>query len=324
MPNTASLPVVNLQRDDFCVTLAASVAFLALAVICTLWHPDVDPQMESNERWIDIVILFSTCTSIILLLIAVFKLLCGRGDLCTRGDDYEEIDDVSPQLGFLSPRLRMVPNVDSPKYDGDSHAMFPEPAVFSPSLPRRGDEEMTNGRIAHYQQPAPAAATLQHSNETRNVSHTAVRPRTEGHRNVTIAAAGTGGDGKAMRPVEVTPLKDGDIDSGIELERSNHEFLHHGIRFDAGTWRVLNVRKGSCCERQGTCGPGDVICSLNGVKIAETGNNAEVAALLRGKPGNSIAMEVIHVDCRHPMTRQVILAPSAADLGISSRGSQRR
>ena len=278
----------------------------------------MDPQVESNERWIDIVILFSTCTSVILLLIAVFKLLCGRGDLCTRSDDYEEIDEVlSPQLGFVSPRLRMVPPfAESPKHTAtDAHAIYAEPAA------RWGDEYMANSRIAQYQLGEPAAATLRHTSPTRTDVHVAPRPRTEGHRSVTIVA-GTGG--QAVRPVELTPLKDGEIDSGIELERSNHEFMHHGLHFDAGTWRVLRVRRGSCCERQGTCGPGDIICSLNGLKIAESGSDAEVAARLRGKPGSSIAIEVIHVDCRHVMTRQVILAPSAADLGISSRGPVRR
>ena len=127
-----------------------------------------------------------------------------------------------------------------------------------------------------------------------------------------------------MRPVEVEPLKSGDIDSGIELERSNHQFMHHALQFDAGTWRVLQVRKGSCCDRQGTCGPGDVIVSINGIEIAKQDNHREVALLLRGRAGSSISMEVIHVDCRHAMSRQLILAPSPADLGISSRGSARR
>ena len=137
--------------------------------------------------------------------------------------------------------------------------------------------------------------------------------------SVTGFVAGRGG--VQLRPVELSPLADGAIDSGIELEQSDHQFLHQGLHFDAGTWRVLQVRKGSCCDRQGTCGPGDIIVSLNGVPIAGVGDHQQVASLLRGRAGSAISIEVIHSDCRHAMARQLILAPSPADFGISARST---
>jgi hypothetical protein len=139
--------------------------------------------------------------------------------------------------------------------------------------------------------------------------------------NVSLTGFVAGRGGVKLRPVELSPLADGAIDSGIELEQSDHQFLHHGLHLDAGTWRVLQVRKGSCCVRQGTCGPGDIIVSLNGVPIAGVGDHQQVASLLRGRAGSAISIEVIHSDCRHAMARQRILAPSPADFGISAQSS---
>jgi len=58
--------------------------------------------------------------------------------------------------------------------------------------------------------------------------------------------------------------------------------------------------------------------SLNGLN-AEQADKRELVSLLRGMPGASISVEVIHVDCRHAVKRQLILAPSPSDLGISAR-----
>ena len=304
--STNRLPVVNMQRDDFCVTLAASLAFLGLAVVCTLWHPDIDAHTEGNYRWLDVVILFATCTSVILLVIALLKLICGQGDLCMlRGDDYEEIDDASPHLSFLhgiSPRLRLIPSLSA------------EDSTASPVGRIRSG--MWAGPItaeAPRQDSAPVSLEP-HVQLSRRSGDTVTIPGQGGTRSVSDAGLL---NNVALRPIEVQSLPAGEIDSGMELECSTHPFLHNGLHFDAGTWRVLQVRKGSCCDRQGTCGSGDVILSLNGVRLAEV-DSRQVPALLRGRPGTTIAMEVLYVDSRHAVARQLILTPSPADLRSSS------
>ena len=82
--------------------------------------------------------------------------------------------------------------------------------------------------------------------------------------NVSLTGFVAGRGGVKLRPVELSPLADGAIDSGIELEQSDHQFLHHGLHLDAGTWRVLQVRKSSCCVRQGTCGRVTLSCRSTG------------------------------------------------------------
>jgi hypothetical protein len=282
------------------VTLATSLAFLALAVICTLWNPHVDTQGEGNQRWIDVVILLSIITSLILLLIAIFKLVCGRGDLFARPDDYEEIeDDGTPHLGFLSPRLRLIPVFGA-------HSPSGIKPIGSVLWPNPGEDNST---------PVAAEASLQGAEMRAGRSSLVSRGELQGERK---AAFFTSPGCDVLRPVDEVPPRNGEIDAGMELERSNREFLHNGLLFDAGTWRVLSVRAGSCCERQGTCGPGDIIVALNGVNAAQA-DKSQLVSLLRGMAGSSISVEVVHQDCRHAVSRQLILAPSPADLGISSR-----
>jgi hypothetical protein len=56
--------------------------------------------------------------------------------------------------------------------------------------------------------------------------------------------------------------------------------------------------------QQGTCGAGDILLAING-QMLERLSRAQAAAALRGQPGSSIAIEVMHVDARHSVTRQV-------------------
>ena len=288
------------------VTLAASLAFLALGVICTLWFPDVNTHAEGNRRWVDVAILISIATSFILFLIAIFKLVFGRGDLFARPEEYQEIeDDGTPHLGFLSPRLRLIPALGTGGITPIGTVLWPESTG--------GDKYASDA-------PAKAAAreaSLQGAGMGTARSNPALRAEPHGELRVSFQKPLHGG-GDVLRPFEEDAPRNGEIDAGIELERSNHEFLHNGLHFAAGTWRVLNVRKESCCDRQGTCGPGDIIVSLNGVN-AEQADKRELVSLLRGMPGASISVEVIHVDCRHAVKRQLILAPSPSDLGISAR-----
>ena len=177
---------------------------MGLAVICTLWHPDVDPQSESNERWIDIVILFSTCTSIILLAIALFKLVCGRGDLwSSREDEYEEIEDVAgvtPQLTFISPRLRHISAFDSPS-PGQKPKMWDEEAG---AVLHMGETAVSPGLIPVYSSLVPVSATSElHAIERPVIQTPATQaPLPHTQRAVSFVAAH---GGLSMRPVEVEP-----------------------------------------------------------------------------------------------------------------------
>jgi hypothetical protein len=314
MSREMTLPVVNMQRDDFCVTLATSLAFLGLAVICTLWHPNVDSmKRDQNEKWIDVVILISTATSIILLAIAIFKLVCGRGELWAREDDYEEIEEGSMAS---TPRLRghgifwgqdITPGA-TPAGKLTPEDNFPRP-VGAASV--AGDNEKgTNASKPIILKAAVPAQMSEPQPEGGKVRPTIVIPHAAAHREL------------HLRPVEIVPLKEGEIDCGIEIECTDKEFFHLGEQFDAGTWRVHLVRQGSCCDRQGTCGPGDIILAIGGAEIRNK-DKYELALLLRGHAGSSISIQVIHVDCRHSMTRHIILAPSAAQLGISNNRSSR-
>jgi hypothetical protein len=327
------------------ITLVTSLAFFCLAVFCTLWHPK-DSDLSTNDHWIDVTILFSTCISIILLLIALCKLICGRGELFAARSDYEEINDGgvsprTPQLSVISPQMRFSsaakwsaddPRVAMPaalKFDAPTLAVpGGHPGAPAPMVSARGPAPLDRGLPK--QQPAPASARLD-AGESRTSprcwsQEPAARVASSQQKadNASVKGFVAGRGGMQLRPVELVPLADGAIDSGIELEKSDHQFLHQGLCFDAGTWRVLQVRKGSCCDRQGTCGPGDIILSLNGVPIAGVGDLEQVASLLRGRAGSAISIEVIHADCRHAMARQLILAPSPADFGISTRSTGSR
>ena len=262
---------------------------------------------QGNRRWVDVVILVSIATSCMLFLIAIFKLVCGRGDLFARPEEYQEIeDDGTPNLGFLSPRLRLIPVLDAGSIRPISSVLWPESG---------GEQDVGVSTTA---KAAVHEASRQDAERGTARSSSALQAEPLGEVRVSFQKP-VSGSGDALRPVEEEAPRSGEIDAGIELERSNHEFLHNGLHFAAGTWRVLNVKKGSCCDRQGTCGPGDIIVSLNGVD-AKQADKRELVSLLRGMPGASIAVEVIHVDCRHAVRRQLILAPSPADLGISGRG----
>jgi hypothetical protein len=222
------------------------------------------------------------------------------------------VSPLTPQLNFISPRMR---------FSSAANLGADEPGLAEPGLGVHSALDADMPPLV----PAPASARLGLGEGRPSVHGSTQEPaaavRVAGVQRGAESGAAffAAGRGVALRPVELAPLADGEIDSGIQLERADHQFLHHGLHFDEGTWRVLQVRKGSCCDRQGTCGPGDIILSLNGVTIASVEDHTQVASLLRGRAGSAISIEVIHVDCRHAMSRQLILAPSPADLGMSSR-----
>ena len=85
--------------------------------------------------------------------------------------------------------------------------------------------------------------------EMGQVRHATSAANATGVHSVPARSAATS-SGEVLRPVEELPLSGGDIDAGIELERATKSFSHNRLHFDAGTWRVLGVRKGSCCDRQ--------------------------------------------------------------------------
>lgn len=107
----------------------------------------------------------------------------------------------------------------------------------------------------------------------------------------------------------ISPRRDDDeVACGIELEQCPVEFEHHGVPHEKGTFRVRKVMKDGVCDRQGTCHEGDILVTINGVRIAGM-PVSKVHAELRGKAGSSIILGLCMERARTVTERTVVLAP---------------
>mmetsp|Transcript_47719 Transcript_47719/g.97549 ORF Transcript_47719/g.97549 Transcript_47719/m.97549 type:complete len:303 (+) Transcript_47719:127-1035(+) len=102
--------------------------------------------------------------------------------------------------------------------------------------------------------------------------------------------------------------EDDEVGCGIELEQCPVEFEHHGILHEKGTFRVRKVMKDGVCDRQGTCHEGDILVTINGVRIAGM-PLSKVHAQLRAKAGSSIVLGLCMEKARTVTDRTVVLAP---------------
>eukprot|EP00291_Cryptomonas_curvata_P010691 CAMPEP_0172180512 /NCGR_PEP_ID=MMETSP1050-20130122/17271_1 /TAXON_ID=233186 /ORGANISM="Cryptomonas curvata, Strain CCAP979/52" /LENGTH=293 /DNA_ID=CAMNT_0012853627 /DNA_START=42 /DNA_END=923 /DNA_ORIENTATION=+ len=104
-----------------------------------------------------------------------------------------------------------------------------------------------------------------------------------------------------------------EIGCGLVLERAEAEFGMHGAVFPRGTLRVAALQADGVAARQGACAVGDLVCSVNGVRVAGL-EEAEVERMMRGRAGTSVMLGIFSDASREMLTRHVVLAPSPASI----------
>mmetsp|Transcript_33490 Transcript_33490/g.105489 ORF Transcript_33490/g.105489 Transcript_33490/m.105489 type:complete len:288 (-) Transcript_33490:174-1037(-) len=280
------IAIFNFQRGDFCCTLFASLTLFCAAFLLAAWLP---VETSDRDSAVNVVIFISSLGSAVLLIFAFLKLICGYGDVCT-ADEYEQAEE---EISILTPT---TPNRSS----------WNDEVLFAQAVP-----EVLPKPEAPAKSVNPAVPDLQflyQADELASIpgSRASEKDFTRKHRTWDIQrdAYDMTGDRKSIR--------DTIVEAGLVLEPIKQSIQMNGEVFPAGTFCVSDIKKGSPCERQGTCRVGDLVLSVNSKRLVEGTPVDEVHHLLVGKVGTSILIQIFPKDSMTYLTRHVILSQSSS------------